>query len=341
MRAGQWLDATEVDVAVTPIPGAPSRLPAQLRAAVGSGEHGARARVLGGDRRFSRLRFDVPLPLAVGDRMVLRDPARSSTIAGAQVLDVGSVVPGARAAAVLARPTVVRLLEGHGWLRRDDLARLVGVDQRGLDASMRDAVERGDAVVVGEWWALPADVDALRGRARGAVLEHHATDALSPGLELGALAAALRRPTEQVRAALEGWDMLVVTRGMVHAPEHAVTAAGSDAGRALLAELDATPFSPPAPTDAALARALVREGALVDVDGILFTSDAIGRARALLRPALVDGGSITVSDARALLGSTRKFVIPLLERLDREGFTRRRGDVRIAGPRVDAGGDQP
>ena len=40
----------------------------------------------------------------------------------------------ARAAAVLARPTVVRLLEGHGWLRRDDLARLVGIDQRGLDA---------------------------------------------------------------------------------------------------------------------------------------------------------------------------------------------------------------
>ncbi len=129
---------------------------------------------------------------------------------------------------------------------------------------------------------------------------------------------------------------------MVRTPEHAVTAAGSDAGRALLAELDATPFSPPAPTDPALARALVREGALVDVDGIVFTSDAIGRARALLRPALVDGGSITVSDARELLGSSRKFVVPLLERFDREGFTRRRGDVRISGPRLDAaGGDQP
>ena len=118
-----------------------------------------------------------------------------------------------------------------------------------------------------------------------------------------------------------------------------MSAAGSDAGRALLAELDATPFSPPAPADAALARALVREGALVDVDGIVFTSDAIGHARALLRAALVDGGSITVGDVRELLGSTRKFVVPLLERFDREGFTRRRGDVRIAGPRLDAAGD--
>jgi selenocysteine-specific elongation factor len=342
VRAGQWFDATEVDVRITPIPGAPSRLPARLRAAVGSGEHAARARVLGGDRHFARLRFDGPLPLAVGDRMVLRDPARSSTIAGAEVLDVGSVVPARRAAAVLPRPTVARLLEGHGWLRRDDLARLVGLDQRGVDALLRDAVDRGDAVVVGEWWALPADVEALRDRARGAVLEHHAADALSRGLELSGLAATLRRPSEQLRAALDGCDTLVVTRGVVHAPEHAVTAAGSDAGRALLAELDATPFSPPPPADPALARALVREGALVDVDGILFTSDAIGRARAVLRAALVDGGSITVGAARELLGSTRKFVVPLLERFDREGFTRRRGDVRIAGPRLDAAGsDQP
>jgi selenocysteine-specific elongation factor len=342
VRAGQWFDATEVDVRITPIPGAPSRLPARLRAAVGSGEQAARARVLGGDRHFARLRFDGPLPLAVGDRMVLRDPARSSTIAGAEVLDVGSVDPARRAAAVLPRPTVARLLEGHGWLRRDDLARLVGLDQRGVDALLRDAVDRGDAVVVGEWMALPADVEALRDRARGAVLEHHAADALSRGLELSGLAATLRRPSEQLRAALEGCDTLVVTRGVVHAPEHAVTAAGSDAGRALLAELDATPFSPPPPADPALARALVREGALVDVDGILFTSDAIGRARAVLRAALVDGGSITVGAARELLGSTRKFVVPLLERFDREGFTRRRGDVRIAGPRLDAAGsDQP
>jgi len=33
-----------------------------------------------------------------------------------------------------------------------------------------------------------------------------------------------------------------------------------------------------------------------------------------------------------VLDSSRKYVVPLLERFDREGFTRRRGDVRIAGP---------
>jgi selenocysteine-specific elongation factor len=335
VRADQWLETTEIDVAITAIPGAPPRLPAQLRVAVGSGEHGVRARALGADGRFARFRFDAPLPLAVGDRMVVRDPARSSTIGGAQVLDVGSGVPAGRAAAVLAQPTVPRLLEGHGWLRREELAQLVDLDGPHVERLVRDAVDTGRARAVGDWLALTTDVDDLLDRARRAVLDHHAADTLSPGLDLGALSAALHRAPEQLRAALASVNTLVVQQGVVRAREHAARAADSDAGRALLAELDATPFSPPPPTDPALARALVREGALVEVDGIVFTSDAVARARAVLRPALAGGGSITVAAARELLGSSRKFVVPLLERFDREGFTRRRGDVRIAGPRLD------
>ena len=41
---------------------------------------------------------------------------------------------------------------------------------------------------------------------------------------------------------------------------------------------------------------------------------------------------MTVGDARDRFGSSRKYVVPLLEHFDREGVTRRRGDVRIAGP---------
>ena len=35
-----------------------------------------------------------------------------------------------------------------------------------------------------------------------------------------------------------------------------------------------------------------------------------------------------------LLGSTRKYVVPIITRLDADGVTRRRGDDRIAGPRA-------
>ena len=43
----------------------------------------------------------------------------------------------------------------------------------------------------------------------------------------------------------------------------------------------------------------------------------------------------TIRDA---LGTTRKFLLPLLAHLDTSGVTRRRGDLRVAGPRVPASG---
>jgi selenocysteine-specific elongation factor len=37
---------------------------------------------------------------------------------------------------------------------------------------------------------------------------------------------------------------------------------------------------------------------------------------------------------REALGTSRKWAIPLLAHLDATGVTRRRGDVRVAGPRL-------
>jgi len=40
-------------------------------------------------------------------------------------------------------------------------------------------------------------------------------------------------------------------------------------------------------------------------------------------------GPATVSQLRQALGSSRRVMVPLLERLDREGITRRAGDKRM------------
>jgi selenocysteine-specific elongation factor len=52
-----------------------------------------------------------------------------------------------------------------------------------------------------------------------------------------------------------------------------------------------------------------------------------------LKNAIVDlltqRGAATASELRQALGTTRRILIPLLERLDREGVTRREGDRRV------------
>jgi len=54
--------------------------------------------------------------------------------------------------------------------------------------------------------------------------------------------------------------------------------------------------------------------------------------------AVVHGGKggVTVAEVRQALGTTRKYLLPLLGHLDATGVTRRRGDVRVAGPKLPA-----
>ena len=40
-------------------------------------------------------------------------------------------------------------------------------------------------------------------------------------------------------------------------------------------------------------------------------------------------GSITVGEARTMFNTSRKYVLPLLEHLDRQQITRRVGDERV------------
>ena len=48
----------------------------------------------------------------------------------------------------------------------------------------------------------------------------------------------------------------------------------------------------------------------------------------LITAHLEKAGQATASDLRVVTGTTRRILIPLLERLDREGVTRRAGDFR-------------
>ena len=332
VRRGDWARVTVADVAVTPVAGATLPRRGRLQAAVGSGEHPVAFRALGADTRFARLRFDSPLPLAPGDRLVLRDPGPDETIGGAEVLDVEPPGRASDAPARLARPLGPRLLAGRGWVALADLPRLTGLD-RGAAARLADALDAsGDATRAGDWLVERERLDTLRVAARARVAKHHRDTPLEAGIEAGALAGALGVDAAQLRAALADDLVLVVERGVVRDAARRARASESPEGRAVLAELDATPFSPPAPSDAATARALVREGVLVDVDGVLFTAAAVDRAREQLQSALRERGSLTIADVRELLGSSRKYVVPLLGYFDAAGVTRRRGDVRVAGP---------
>jgi selenocysteine-specific elongation factor len=276
---------------------------------IGSGEWPAKVRILGPDTiapghdGLVRLHIERVLPLVPGDRYVLRESGRDETVGGGEVLDVAPVLPASK-----ARPDrdVDRVVAERGWVEVDELRALTGIDR----------APTIDRWVVAER-ALQTMTQAIFGRVALA----------------GSLGVDLASLDERERAVAATLTGLVVDQGTLRA-----AAAPDDlADHPVIEQLRTGGLAPPEPTgiDRATLRAMVRRQLLVERDGMYFHADAIELAAtqmAVLLRAQPDG--VTMSQLRDALGVSRKFAIPLATELDARGITRRRGDLRIAGPRL-------
>ena len=311
VRAGQWHASTTIDAELSVL--AALDHPVTRRGAyvayIGSGEHPVKLRVLGpsaiepGRAGLVRLHLPVPLPLCMGDRFILRESGRSETVGGGEVLDVDPVLPASR-----ARPdrSVDRIIAERGRVDAAGLERLTGTArQPDLD----------------RWAVDPEHLEHTRQRLADAV------DAAGPlGLDLAGL-------DDFERAVIGTIDGIATGEG------RALVAGGRDplADHPFVAATEAAPFAPPAASGVSgdELRLLVRQGRLVESGGIHFAASAVEAAAVVVARLLADQPEgVTVAEARDAWGTTRKYALALLARLDSTGVTRRRDDVRIAGPRL-------
>jgi selenocysteine-specific elongation factor len=81
----------------------------------------------------------------------------------------------------------------------------------------------------------------------------------------------------------------------------------------------------------------VAEGYLCKIGADVYLhAEAEADMTRLVQHALSQGKGLTVAEIRDLLGTTRKFAIPICEYLDRVGLTQRRGDLRFGAGRTEA-----
>ncbi len=115
----------------------------------------------------------------------------------------------------------------------------------------------------------------------------------------------------------------------------------------LIEAYESAGFSPPAPDAAILASKLSADKArpllqyaldsdrLVRVNSDIFLSARLMEdLRRILRVTFADGKGATISTLKDRLGVSRKYAVPICEFLDRQGWTRREGDQRFAGPKL-------
>ena len=93
-------------------------------------------------------------------------------------------------------------------------------------------------------------------------------------------------------------------------------------------------LAPDAATQQAL-RFLLESGEATELSpDVIVLTESLSRMREIAREFLRQRGKGTVSEIRQAIGASRRIVVPLLERLDREGVTRREGDYRVLKEKV-------
>jgi selenocysteine-specific elongation factor len=300
------------------------RLPAEPVVHVGSATVGARLRPLDGG--VVRLRLTSPLPLRVGDRVLLRDPG-TRRVLGADVRDVDPPELRRRGAARQRAAELVAQPVGTAGAATD-LARrrMVRADDF---AAMGWPVPAG-AAVHGPWLVAAGLVDELAARVPDIVARYRK---LRP-LEAGPPVEVVRRALELPDADLVGVVVrapLALRDGRVVEETAALPAAVQRAVDAVRARLATDPFAAPEAGDLVAAglgvrelAAAVRSGQLVRVaEGVYLAPGVEGQARASLAGI---PQPFTLSEARQAWGTSRRVAVPLMEWLDARGVTVRLPD---------------
>jgi len=324
----------------------------------------ARLDVPGGADAFVRLRFETPVVLTRGDRLVLRGGSPVATMGGAVVLDPEPPAGGIRRAASLERfrelddadPAVatgafLREADVHG-LTAESVVRRAGLDAGQARAVLASLISGGQARTIGERTVGAPVIAVLRARVLDELAAFHRRQPGEPGAPRETLRerAAARAPVavfDAVVADLAG-EGLIRPGERVALASHRVEASSEDEqlATAVDAQLRAGALTPPdvaviaaglrapLPSVQRVVQALVRQGRAVKTGDLVFHREALDALRAAVA-ALRDGQppaarvTLDVAAFKAQHGLTRKHAIPLLEWLDRERVTRRVGDVRI------------
>jgi len=316
-----------------------------------------------GPRRsgFCQLVLTGPLVAMRGDHFVIRDETGQRTLGGGIV-----VHPLARRHRRKEVGLLERLEQLRGGSLADALSVLLAdSDAFAVSASHLRQILNAPA---GDVRARLAQMDTVRAfdldgellyttcdkwlRVRTQLLESlaafHAAQPLSPGMEMEAARDGLDVdiPPRLFRAVVECMEAdASVTRenSLLRLPTHIVRLGDDERMLAdrVAALVGSEPFAPPDLSQiermvgvsrarlAEVLRVMEREQSIVRVTpDLCFGSGAIGQVKSALHGHLSGTGDITPATFRDLFGTTRKYAIPLLEYLDREGFTIRVGDRR-------------
>ncbi len=319
------------------------------------------------DMNFARVHLESEtLPLIPGDRVVFRGFSRNiqsgATFGGGVVIDISPVHMRHSNPDLVSYLT--ELLQAHGaeslilriknsgynGIHEKELALFSGVTLNKLKSLISES--KNVIRTSSGFWLFDEIVNVFERTLLQSVRKYHAKHQIRPGIPQGTLSGELPKNTpkgafELVLGRLLEKNTLDMKEGYVFLSDHLPLL--SQEQEVVLAHIRAESMSrelePLTYRDwlelfkiseddlRDLLSFLVREGTLIRAPGNLwFDAVAVNELRDEVHKILISEGSIDTKTYKKLIGTTRKYAVPLMELFDGEGLTLRRGEIRVGGP---------
>ena len=291
-------------------------------------------RLSSGEAGFAQLHLRDALPLARGDRFVLRDAGRALTFGGGLVLDPSPSLMRHRKPELLS--LLRALVDGSPQEALQALAEAEGI-LTAEDALLRVGTTEGQPHL-GKLIVSSSKLRQLHEVLRTVLGRHHAERPLDPGMERERLRALTDLDSDAFDALLTGSADVIEEGSAVRLATFAVELSPQEQQQreAVVQQIEGAGFMPPLATNLkiqpSLLRALVHSEELVRIGDFYLTHNQAHHARSKVRARIEESGPVTMAEIRDLLETSRKYAVPLGEWLDATGATRRQGDKRLLGP---------
>jgi len=340
----------------------------RVRIHLGTTELLARCTILGnnqitaGAEGFIKLRFEEPAIVGFVDRYIMRFYSPMHTIGGGKVLYSESLQPYEKAEVIdflrhLKSPelteviTTLSRIQSPALLSLDDFVKTIFFSKELLRKPITSLEENGVMFKVTsegeEQFILTEEWNHLVEQFLAALTNFHTQNPKEPGISRKQLHQRLNIPDDTFDAILEqltSVDQIVEDASLLKSPDHNIQLTDEEVNQknALEQAIREAKFEPPSLNDLeeeldfsrqslqAYLKILLYENMVVRVGGELYLHHTVrDELQQLLKGHFESSDTLSVSDFKSLTGSSRKYVIPLLEYSDQQGWTIREGEVRI------------
>ena len=307
-----------------------------------------RDRLEPGDDAFVQLVLSEPVALVKGDHYIIRSPM--DTLGGGRIVDAhtrrlrrhrDSVIQGLEVKEAGGIDEVIEnLLESSQPLELPALLAKSDLPGSEVRPAITSLIEEGRIISVGQGeqqllYTAPG-WHKLTSQATSALQDYHGKFAARPGMPKAELGSRLKlgkhAPAIWQKLASEG--VLAEEGTAVRLTSHEVTLTKEQQAKvdAFLNALKKDPYSPPTdltPEPDLLNLLIDREQVVKVHANVVFSREAYDEMLKKISAHIKEKGNVSVAEVRDMFGTSRKYVLALLEYFDEKKITRRVGDERV------------